>query len=261
MALARALGAGTVVATRSGTWREGEPPRGIHMHALDLTTGTPGLGPLLDCDALHIAVAPGSRGASRRGLYVEGTARLLEQSARASWKRIVYVSSTSALPPVDGWVFESDPRRPDAERGQVQREAEDQVLAHGTAHSIPTLVLRLGGLYGPGRALGRLYRKRHDGPLPGDGNVPTNLVHLEDAVQASLAALSAPAHVGGVVHVVDDDHTPRRLMYDAVAKTQGLDPLAWERPLHPVNAPVGKRVSNLRLKLELGVRLKHPVHR
>lgn len=261
MALARALGPGTVVATRSGQWREDEPPQGVDMHALDLTAGTLELGPLRDCDALHIAVAPGSRTGDRRALYVEGTRRLLAQSGRTGWKRIVYVSSTSALPAVDGWVFESDPRRPDAERGQVQRDAEDLVLALETEHGIPTLVLRLGGLYGPGRALGRLYRKRRDGPLAGDGNVPTNLIHLEDAVQASLAALVAPAHVGGVVHGVDDDHTTRRVMYDAVAKAQGLDPLEWEHPIGPANAPVGKRVSNLRLKLELGVRLKHPEHR
>ncbi len=231
------------------------------MHALDLTSDTLELGPLAECDAVHIAVAPGSRASDRRALYVEGTRRLLEQSPRAGWKRIVYVSSTSALPNVDGWVFESDTRRPDAERGQVQRDAEDHVLAYGREHGIPTLVLRLGGLYGPGRALGRLYRKRRDGPLPGDGNAPTNLIHLDDAVQSSLAALAAPAHVGGIVHAVDDDHAPRRLMYEAVAKTHGLDPLQWERPVDPVNPPVGKRVSNLRLKLELGVRLKHPTHR
>ncbi len=261
MALARALGPGTVVATRSGAWREDEPPHGVGIHALDLTQSALELGPLRACDALHIAVAPGSRAADRRALYVEGVRRLLEQSAATRWKRIVYVSSTSALPMVDGWVFESDPRPPDTERGQVQRDAEDQVIAHGTGHGIATLVLRLGGLYGPGRALGRLYRKRQEGPLPGDGNVPTNLIHLEDAVQASLAALTAPAHLGGVVHVVDDDHSTKRAMYDSVAKTQGLDPLEWECPISPTSAPVGKRVSNLRLKLELGVRLKHPAHR
>lgn len=261
MALARALGPGTVVASRSGQWRDGPPPEGAVMHALDLTADALELGPLRDCDALHIAVAPGSRSADRRGLYVEGTRRLLEETPRASWKRIVYVSSTSALPSTDGWVFESEPRHPATDRGQVQRDAEEQALALGRAHAVATLVLRLGGLYGPGRALGRLYRKRGEGPLAGDGNVPTNLIHLDDAVQASLAALVAPAHVGGVVHVVDDDHTPRRVMYDAVAKRQGLEPLEWEHPIDPANAPVGKRVSNLRLKQELGVRLKHPTHR
>ncbi len=261
MALARALGSGTVVATRSGQWRDGEPPPGVVMHALDLTADTLQLGPLRDCESLHIAVAPGNRTADRRALYVEGTRRLLEQSADIGWKRIVYVSSTSALPAVDGWVFESDPRQPDAERGQVQRDAEDQVIAHGAAHGIATLVLRLGGLYGPQRALGGLYRQRADGPLPGDGNTPTNLIHLEDAVQASRAALLAPADVGGIVHVVDDDHTPRRVMYDTVAKNPGASDLQWEREIDPAQAPVGKRVSNLRMKLDLGVVLKHPVHR
>lgn len=261
MALARALGPGTVVATRSGQWRDGAPPHEVHMHALDLTAAALDLEPLSACDALHIAIAPGDRSADRRALYVEGTRRLLEQSASAGWRRIVYIGSTSALPAVDGWVFENEPRRPDAERGAIQRDAEDLVLAHGRQHRIPTLVLRLGGLYGPGRALGRLYRQRREGPLSGDGNAPTNLIHLDDAVQASVAALSAPAHVGGVIHVVDDDHTPRRVMYDELARANGQPALTWEREISHHEAPKGKRVSNLRLKQDLGVRLKHPTHR
>ncbi len=261
MALARALGPGTIVTTRSGQWREGEPPRGIRVHALDLTAPQLDVEPLRGCTALHVAVAPGNRAADRRALYVDGTRRLLAQTADFGWKRIVYVSSTSALPSVDGWVFEDEPRRPQAERGLVQRDAEDQVLAFARAHAIPALVLRCGGLYGPSRPLGRLYRRRQEGPLPGDGNAPTNLIHVDDAVAASVAALRAPAHMDGVIHVVDDDHCPRRVMYEQVAVDNDLPPLAWEQPLSPHQAPVGKRVSNLRLKLDLGVRLKHPRHR
>lgn len=261
MALARALGPGTVVATRSGRWRGEDAPAGTTMHTLDLTAQTLDLEPLRDCDALHIAVAPGDRAADRRALYVDGTRRLLAQSVAFGWTRIVYIGSTSALPAADGWVFENEQRRPDNERGAVQRDAEDQVLAHGEQHGIPTTVLRLGGLYGPGRALGRLYRQRREGPLRGDGNTPTNLIHLDDAVQASLAALSAPAHVAGVIHVVDDDHTPRRTMYDAIARAHGQPALAWEREIAPCEPPTGKRVSNLRMKQVLGIRLKHPTHR
>lgn len=261
MALARALGSGTVVATRSGQWRDGEPPEGVRMHNLDLTTETLDLAPLHGCDALHIAIAPGDRAADRRALYVEGTQRLLEQSAALGWHRIVYIGSTSAIPAIDGWVYEDDARRPDNDRGRVQRDAEDAVLAFGQRHAIPTLVLRLGGLYGPGRALGRLYRQRREGPLPGSGNAPTNLIHLDDAVQASLAALASPAHVGGVIQVVDDDHTTRRAMYDDIARAHGQAPLRWEAGIAPTEAPKGKRVSNLRMKAELGVRLKHPTHR
>ena len=261
MALTRALGPGTVVATRSGQWRDGDPPEGTQMHALDLTADTLDLEPLRDCDALHVAIAPGDRAADRRALYVDGTRRLLEQSVSIGWTRIVYIGSTSALPAIDGWVFENEQRRPGTERGAVQRDAEDLVLAHGQQHGIPTTVLRLGGLYGPGRPLGRLYRQRREGPLPGDGNAPTNLIHVEDAVQASVAALTAPTHVAGVIHVVDDDHTPRRAMYDALARANGQPALSWEREIEPSQPPTGKRVSNLKMKQLLGIRLKHPTHR
>ena len=211
------------------------------------------------CSALHIAVAPGSSEVDRRSLYVEGTRRLLEATAEHPWTRIVYVSSTSALPDRDGWVFETEQGRPTSPRGAVQRDAEDVVLEHGRRNDIPTLVLRLGGLYGPGRDLGRVYRRRREAPLPGSGNAPTNLIHVDDAVAASLSALAAPAHIGGIVHVVDDDHRSRRAMYDAVAQARGLDPVAWEAAVGP-EPPAGKRVSNARLKLDLGVRLKHPTH-
>ena len=159
----------------------------------------------------------------------------------------------------DGWVFETEQGRPTSPRGAVQRDAEDVVLEHGRRNDIPTLVLRLGGLYGPGRDLGRVYRRRREAPLPGSGNAPTNLIHVDDAVAASLSALAAPAHIGGIVHVVDDDHRSRRAMYDAVAQARGLDPVAWEAAVGP-EPPAGKRVSNARLKLDLGVRLKHPTH-
>ncbi|MEM6294461.1 MAG: NAD-dependent epimerase/dehydratase family protein [Myxococcota bacterium] len=257
--LARALGPGTVVASRSGTWRDDAPPDGVTLHPMDITAETLAIDPLLRCDALHIAVAPGGADVDRRALYVEGVKRLLDAVAAHPWRRLVYVSSTSALPNADGWIFESDARRPQSERGAVQRDAEDLVLAYGRRRNIPTLVLRLGGLYGPGRDLGRVYRRRRDAPMAGSGKAPTNLIHVEDAVAASLAALAAPAHVGGVIHVVDDDHQTRRAMYDALAQARGIEPVAWEAAVGP-EAPTGKRVSNLRLKLDLGVRLKHPTH-
>ena len=122
-------------------------------------------------------------------------------------------------------------------------------------------VLRLGGLYGPGRDLGAIYRRRHDGPLAGDGHVPTNLIHRDDAVTAVLAALRSPGIGSEPIHVVDDDHTPRRTMYDAIAAARGLPEVSWEHDVPPGASPRGKRVSNRRLKTILGVRLAYPTHR
>lgn len=256
-AIAQHLGGPAWLCSRSGRAR-GEPIAGVTELALDLTSDALDPSALSDAEQLVIAVAPG-RGGDRHALYVEGTRRLLAR-LEASLRRIVFVGSTSALPDIDGWVFEDCAHEPDTPRGRVQRQAEAVVLQAGRARSVPTLVLRLGGLYGPGRELGRIYRSHGDAPLPGHGWSPTNLVHQSDAVTAVLAALAAPAHCTGIVHVVDDDHVPRRRMYEALARQAGATPVQFAEPMPSDRIPRGKRVANGRMKAWLGVRLAHPTH-
>ena len=252
-ALAEHIGPPTILASLTGTVRGGPVP-GVPCVALDITD--PQLDPaaLAGCRALAIAVAPGP-GGDRRALYVEGTRRLL-QRAPSSIERVVLVGSTSALPDVDGWVFEDHDGMPGDVRGRVQRQAEGVALAQPR----PTIVLRLGGLYGPGRELGRIYRRRGEEPLPGHGWSPTNLVHLTDAVQATARALAAPARMTGVIHVVDHDHVPRRRMYEALAQRAGTSAPRFAEPIPEDGVPRGKRVSNARMLDWLGVRLCVPTH-
>ena len=241
-ALARALAPEPIVVTRSGA--DGTTALDITRASADAMTHA-----LRECTKVIIAVAPG-RTQDRRALYVEGTRRVIATST--TWTRIVYIGSTSALPDVDGWVDESTTTPPTTERGLVQREAEAVVRVHAEVHDIPWLVLRLGGLYGPGRPIGQIYRRRADAPLPGDGNTPTNLIHRDDAVAAAVAALDAPASLRGIVHVCDDDHATRKAMYGPA--------VAWQADADPSAPPRGKRISNLMLKTALGVRLRHPMH-
>lgn len=257
-AVARALLPDTpvILASRSGRPREAAP--GARTVALDVTALDLDPSPLAGADRIVLGYAPG-RGGDRRGLYVEGTHRLLDRLGRPL-RRLVWLGSTSALAEHDGWVDERFDAMPDTERGRVQRRAEAIVSSYGAATSTPVLVLRLGGLYGPGRELDRIYRRRSTDARPGHGYNPTNLVHRDDAVAAVVAALHAPAHMTGVVHVVADDHTPRRRMYDAIAQREGVSPVAWVDPVPSPPVPVGKRVSNDRLKHWLGVRLRFPTH-
>jgi nucleoside-diphosphate-sugar epimerase len=248
-----------IVTTRSGRWRGGEPPPGIEVHALDVGAETIDPKPLRRARAAVLCYAPG-RTQDRHDLYVAGTERLLHAWGRSKLQRLVWVSSTSALPDHDAWLDETCETWPEQERGRVQRQAEQVVIEHATRYAIPWLVLRLGGLYGPGRELDRIYKQRDGEPRPGDGLAPTNLVHRDDALAAVLAALAAPAKIQGVVHVVDDDHTPRRHMVERIAQARGGPPVVWAEPAPPGAAPRGKRVSNARLKDWLGVRLRFPLH-
>lgn len=255
-----------IATTRSGTWRTPSPPPGVTVHALDVTAEPLDLSSLAAARAAVICYAPGGA-QDRDALYVAGTERLLRAWGRGRLERLVLVGSTSALPERDAWLDETCEAWPDDERGRVQRRAEQVVIDHATRHGIPWIVLRLGGLYGPERGLDRIYgahgtsRRREGEPLAGNGLAPTNLVHRDDAVAAVLAALAAPAEVQGVVHVVDDEHTPRRLMYARIAAARRAPAVTWAEAVPWPPVPVGKRVSNARLKAWLGVRLRHPMHR
>ncbi|MEM6995344.1 MAG: NAD-dependent epimerase/dehydratase family protein, partial [Myxococcota bacterium] len=256
-ALARVLPGPVVACSRHGRWPDAPPH--VRVCALDITTDPLPALPIGAATTVVVAVAVGAgsrRGpegdAVRRALYVEGTRRLL--AALLPGVRTVFVGSTSALPDRDAWLDETCDEPPTTARGRTQRDAEAVVLGQHPHN----LVLRMGGLYGPDRELQALYRNRApDVVRPGDGMAPTNLIHREDAVAALVAAVARPA-LGGIVHVVADGHAARRHMYDRIAARTGQPAPRWERP--PASTrPRGKRVSNLRMKLALGVRLRHPL--
>lgn len=253
-AVADALPRPLVATTRSGA----RPPAlagDVEVHALDLASVPPLPTAVAGARAWIVCVAPG-RDQDRRALYVDG-ARSLFAALPPTLERVVWISSTSALPDVDGELDEDCAQWPGEPRGRVQREAEAIVLEMAARASVPAFVLRMGGLYGPGRELDRIY-SRADGPLDGDGMTATNLVHRDDAVAAIVASLHAPPDATGIIHVVDDDHCARRDMMEAVAQQLGRDPPVWSAPR---SATVrGKRVANARMKARLGVRLRHPGH-
>ncbi len=244
--------------SRTGTWPEGHVPEGISLHALDLLASDESVlaSTLAAAHSLVICIAPG-RLQDRRAIYLDGTRRLLRACIGLPLRRIVYTSSTSALPDRDGPVDDDCSERPTDPRGQIQRDAEDLVREHCEAQSIPWVILRLAGLYGPERELFRLYRDDPGAVQPSDGMQATNLVHGDDAVQACLAALALDPEHSAVVNVCDDDHRPRRAMFTALARAAGRAEPTWELPPGPAR---GKQVSNDRMKQLLGVRLAHPTH-
>jgi len=256
--LAHALPCPVVATTRSGTWGGATTPSHVTLSALDVTDRAADFRCIEAASSVVIAFAPARvsgapvTDAARHALYMEGTRAVVRALPPAT--RLVFVGSTSALAAHDGWVDETCDAPPQTTRGRAQRAAEAIVLGRAA----PSIVLRMGGLIGPGRGLDRLYRSRpQTEPRPGDGMSATNLIHQDDAVAAVVAALTRP-NVRGVVHVVADGHVARRTMYREIASRAGVEAPRWAEA--PKCAAVhGKRVSNARLKLALGVRLRHPL--
>jgi len=164
-------------------------------------------------------------------LRTQGTDHLLAAGRRAGVRRFVAQSFA-------GWPFartggpvksEDDPLDPaplDAMRRTLEaiRHLEDAVTGADWTEGI---VLRYGGFYGPGTTFTRggehleLIRRRRF-PVLGDGGGVWSFVHVEDAADATVAAVCRGRR--GIYNVVDDDPTPVAAWLPAAAGALGAKP-------------------------------------
>ncbi|MFO0913465.1 MAG: SDR family oxidoreductase [Pirellulales bacterium] len=119
-----------------------------------------------------------------RTVYVQGLKQLVPRLSPGT-ERFLYISSTGVYGQGAGeWVDEESPTAPDRPGGQACLEAEQWLASSPVAPS--TIILRLAGLYGPGR-LPRLEELRA-GPIAACENGWVNLIHIEDAARVVCAA-------------------------------------------------------------------------
>jgi nucleoside-diphosphate-sugar epimerase len=144
-----------------------------------------------------------------RRSYGEGMASVLRWArARGATGTLLYTGSTSVYPQGGGVrVDETAPTVGVAERGQILLAAEAQLRVSGQACQ-RWFVLRLAGIYGPGRH-GLLDQVRA-GEVAGSGEHRLNLAHRDDICAAIWHALGAPADVAGEIFNVADDGAARK---------------------------------------------------
>jgi nucleoside-diphosphate-sugar epimerase len=189
-----------------------------------------------------VALSPGARTPEAyRAVFVQGLQHLVQRLDRRALRRLVFVSSSAVYGEHNGdWVDEATEPAPLGMNGAVLWEAEQWLHRQG----LPCTVLRLSGLYGPGR-LQLMDRLR-----AGQARVPRDQVHWANRMHADDAA-SAIAHLlllpdAQSVYVGSDDTPlPIDVLYDYLAQRIGCPPPA----AGPAPAGVGsKRLCNARLR-------------
>jgi nucleoside-diphosphate-sugar epimerase len=169
--------------------------------------------------------------------------------------RLVYASTTGVYGQDDGgWVDEQSPTEPRHEGGRIALDAEHLVRAFERERGLPAIVLRFAGLYGPGR-LPRSAGLARGEIMAGDPGSYLNLVHVDDAAAAAIAALDRGAP-GEVYLVCDDRPIPRIEFFALVADHLGVPAPRFEAQTPgPRRDGASKRVSNRKMRMELGVTL------
>jgi nucleoside-diphosphate-sugar epimerase len=207
-------------------------------------------------------VAGGGGGAQNyRELYLHGTRNLIEWLAPHPPRKFTYTSSTSVYGQNDGsQVNESSPTEPTTETSRILVETEKVLLDAAAQKKFPAVILRVAGIYGPGR--GHLVKQflKNEAGIEGDGSRFMNMIHRDDLVGCIIAALKN-GRAGEIYNAVDDEPVSQLQFFQWLAR-------ALDKPLPPSVAEnpdairrrgaTSKHVSNRKLKTELGYNFRFP---
>lgn len=199
-----------------------------------------------------------------RSVFVEGTRNLIAWLAGSGVEKFIHTSSTSVYAQVDGGtVTEDSPAEPKTGTGRQLVETENLLLTAAREPSFPAVVLRVAGIYGPGR--GHLFQQylRGEACLSGDGSRWLNMIHRDDVVGAVIAALERGTP-GRIYNVADDEPVSQLEFFQWLAGQldKPLPPFAsGEGPVGRKRGVTNKRVSNRRLREELGWVPRYPSFR
>lgn len=264
------IGCGYVGTAVARLWRQ----QGLTVTA---TTTTPGRVPELATVAQRVVVLQGhettavrslletqqtvllSVGAPNRDAYEETylqtaktLATVLPQTPNV--RQLIYTSSYALYGDQQGkWVDEASPIAPANRNAELLAETE-QILLGAATEQQHICIFRLGGIYGPGRELERIFRRVGGTTRAGDGGEAANWVHLEDIVGAiEFARLQ---HLQGLYNLVQNWTLTGRELLDRVCARHNFPAVRWD-PTQPSTRQYNVRVSNQKLKAT-GYRLIYP---
>ena len=209
----------------------------------------------------HVLISAGPDSDGDPSLRLCGPA-MAERAAQLDW--VGYLSTTGVYGDHGGgWVDEDTPLTPGTRRGAMRLAAED---AWRAIPDLPLHIFRLAGIYGPGRGPFAKVRAGTARRIVKPGQVFSR-IHVEDIAQVIEASIREP-DPGAVYNLCDDDPAPPQDVILHAAELLGVTPPP-EEPFD--SAEMGamarsfyaesKRVSNRRIKEELGVRLYYPDYR
>jgi nucleoside-diphosphate-sugar epimerase len=233
----------------------------LSAHVFDGTAPGATLGPDLRL-ASHVifSIAPGDDGDPALHHHRSD----LDAATNLAW--LCYYSTVGVYGDFHGaWIDESAPLVPRNERSDRRVLAEQAWRDYAAQRGVPLTILRLAGIYGPGRST---FDKLRDGTsrrVVKPGQV-FNRIHVEDI--GRVTALAAEARLDGTFNLGDDEPAPPQDVIVHAAAMLGIDPppaipyeTAAMTPMQRSFYADNKRVSNAAIKQALGIELLYPTYR
>jgi nucleoside-diphosphate-sugar epimerase len=255
-------GAEVICLVRSAEHQDALTSEGFTSHSCSFND--PADIPALDvagCIIYYFAPPPGGGTIDSRARIFCAALRLLTPPSR-----IIYMSATSVYSETGGGIVtEESPAEPQSAMGKRRLDAEQAFLEYGRATGTPVVILRVSGIYGPGRLPLMQISQGHP-LLREEESGPSNRIHADDLAAVCLAAASRGE--GGEVFNVSDGHPSSITSYfNACADLLGYprQPQVSMAEARLVMSPLmlsyvtdSRVVDNSRMIERLKVRLRYP---
>jgi nucleoside-diphosphate-sugar epimerase len=199
-----------------------------------------------------------------RAVYLQGMRNLVQWLLPAPPRKFVYTSSTSVYAQNDGsLVTEVSLAEPLTDTGRVLLQTEQVLLEAARSKGFPAVILRVAGIYGPGR--GYWFKQYLNGTaaIEGKGQRVLNMIHRDDVAGAVIAALQYGTP-GEIYNAVDDEPVSQLAFFEWLSRAVGkpLPPFVPEDATAALKRGVtNKKLSNARLKTELAYQFRFPTFR
>jgi len=252
----------------SGATRDPETARawrrdGVAAWAVDDPAARPELeAGLRGADALIVSAPPDEDGDPALGRFAAAIA------AAPALARVVYLSSVGVYGDRNGaWVDELSAPAPRSPRAVRRLAAEREWRAFGDECGASVDILRLAGIYGPGRnALEKLQRGEAR-RIVKPGQV-FNRIHVDDVAAVAVRLIEAGGRPGGLWNVADEEPAPPQDVIVFAAELIGFAPPPEEDfatarlpPMARSFYDDNRRVDVDKLRRELGYRWLYPTYR
>lgn len=179
--------------------------------------------------------------------------------------RIVYISTSGVYGDCGGdWVDESHPLNPSTPRALRRADAEAALLDWSNTTGVPVVILRVPGIYGPGKL--PLERLRKGLPLLREDQSPyTNRIQVDDLIAVCQAAMQRGTP-GAAYNVSDGQPSNMTDYFNRIADFTGLPrpPVISRDQIDQLSPGMrgfmeeSKRLDTRRMREELGVALRYP---
>jgi len=193
----------------------------------------------------------------------------LKAIERSPPARFVLISTTGVYGDCNGeWIDETRPLNPLADRAHRRADAEVQTQRFCKSHDIPLVILRVAGIYGPGKVpvkriqSGEPIVRREDSPF-------TNRIHAHDLVDICQKALLDES-ITGIYNVTDGHPGTMYEYFTGIADKLGLPPppaISLEQARTRLSEGMlsymaeSRRIDNTRLLRDFAIELQYPTLR